>query len=145
MKLPALLVISLFTVEDATATPCYLPSPHSVDSGYDTAEFSPGDSLGYVKEIDQFLDSFELGSCKELLHRPVVGELELLDERSLGDDQTKKYEVEESNVNIEEFVQSLTSGHQTGQKSTNSSQEIIMYDINGQGFTVLKVDPIYPN
>ena len=132
-----------------------------MDSGYDTSEFSPssstlsspGEGLGYVEEIDQFLDSFEFGPHRELINTFTTGEVDLNDKGPqvngqavlenilVEETQGTINETEESIENIEECVARLT-GDQS-QDSSSHSQEVTMYDINGKSFTVLQLDPVF--
>jgi len=143
--------------EAPTLSPvCLFSSPPSVDSGYDTAECSPastlsspGEGLGYVEEIDQFLDSFEFGPHNELINSSIPEEVSVSDEGPLVDDQAVLEnillketqgtvdEVEESIENIEECVKKLTGDQ------SQTSQEVTMYDVNGKNFTVLQLDPVF--
>ena len=126
-----------------------------MDSGYDTAEFSPastlsspGEGLGYVEEIDQFLDSFEFGPHRELINTSTTGEVDMSGEGSQVNDQAVLENIlveetqgtvddmEESIENIEECVKKLTGAQ-------SQSQEVTMYDINGKSFTVLQLDPVF--
>ena len=137
------------------APACLFSSPPSVDSGYDTSEFSPssstlsspGEGLGYVEEIDQFLDSFEFGPHRELINTFTTGEgaqvngQAVLENILVEETQGTINETEESIENIEECVARLT-GDQS-QDSSSHSQEVTMYDINGKSFTVLQLDPVF--
>ena len=158
-------MLYLFSAVVQVPTPapvCLFSSPPSVDSGYDTAEFSPssstlsspGEGLGYVEEIDQFLDSFEFGPHRELINTSTTGEVDLSgQEESLVNDQASLKnileeerqetvdEMEESIENIEECVARMTAGQ--SQDSSSQSQEVTMYDINGKSFTVLQLDPVF--
>ena len=72
--------LSVDNVSVTPALPCQLPSPFSVDSGYETAESSPSStipSLQFVMEIDQFLDSFEIEPSKDILDNTEIVSLEL--------------------------------------------------------------------
>jgi hypothetical protein len=130
-----------------------------VDSGYDTSELSPssstlsspGEGLGYVEEIDQFLDSFEFGPHRELINISTTGEVDLIGQKSVVNDQAalenilieerQGAEMEESIENIEDCVARMTAGQ--SQDPSSHSQEVTMYDINGKSFTVLQLNPVF--
>eukprot|EP00092_Neocalanus_flemingeri_P035586 GFUD01038736.1.p1 GENE.GFUD01038736.1~~GFUD01038736.1.p1 ORF type:complete len:285 (+),score=54.08 GFUD01038736.1:170-1024(+) len=148
-----------YTPSSQESPPCLYSSPPSIDSGYDTAEFSPscttlashGESLGHVKEIDQFLDSFEFRPHEELqnmadnCYTSDTYESGWFDGRSFEEVQTLKHEVEESIENIGEYVKKLTSGDYETEKKPASNSQIPLHDLNRQSFTVLQVDPINSN
>jgi len=151
-------------------------SPLSVDSGYETAEFSPSSSIvpsstsQFVREIDQFLDSFnievpsketldiieldntyETMSVEDMLDKTeeVSQDTEFLEENSAkSKEQVGMCEVEESIENIEEYVKKVTntvSGKNTERddECVVGSADITIYDLNGRSFTVMQVDPVH--
>jgi len=142
---------------------CSISSPPSImDSGCNMSiEFSPsssmrsgpGEGLGYVEEIDQFLDNFEFGpqdfsiDTSTSIEEDMIGifsqvkEQAVINNNAVVENQKKVNADEETIDNIEECVRMLASNNNLD--TTQKSQETVQYIVNGESFTVMHLDPIF--
>jgi len=139
---------------------CSVSSPPSMDSGCNMSlEFSPSSSmwsgleegLGYVEEIDQFLDNFEFGpqdffiDASTSREEDKIGMFSQVKEQlvinNVVEENQKLVNADEETIeNIEECVRMLASNNNLN--TTLKSQGTVQYEVNGEIFTVMHLDPI---